>query len=64
MYSEASIETKYFKKMSYFSVQFIKTLNKHELKLEIINRGFDVQGKKVDLWYRLTKAISETPNDA
>ena len=32
--------------MSYFSVQFIKTLNKHESKLEIINRGSWCAGKK------------------
>ena len=33
------------------------SLNKHELKLELTNRGLDGQGKKQDLVNRLTKAI-------
>ena len=49
--------------MSYLSVQDIKTLKKHELKLELTNCGFDGQGEKEDLVNRLTKAISEIPND-
>ena len=49
--------------MSDLSVQAIKTLNKHELKLELTNHGVDGQGEKEDLVNRLTKAISEITND-
>ena len=35
-----------FQKMSYFSVQFIKALNEHELKLERTNRDLMGRGKK------------------
>ena len=35
-----------FKKMSYFSVQFVKALNEHELKLERTNRDLKGMGKK------------------
>ena len=47
--------------MSNLTVHSIKTLSKHELKLELTNRGLDRQGKKEDLQ---TKAISEISNDA
>ena len=50
--------------MSDLSVQAVKTLNKHELKLELTNRGLDGQEKNEDLVNRLTKAISEITNDA
>ena len=50
--------------MSDLSVQAIKTLNKHELKLELTNGGLDGQGKKQDLVNRLTKVIIEIPSDS
>ena len=50
--------------MSDLSVQAVKILNKHELKLELVNRGLDGQEKNEDLVNRLTKAISEITNDA
>ena len=55
--------------MSDLSVQPIKTLSKYELKLSVTNRGSDGQGGRggggavQDLENRLTKAISEIPND-
>ena len=39
----------------------LNTLNKHELKLELTNRGLDGHGKTVDLINRLTKTISKIP---
>ena len=50
--------------MSDLSVQAIKTLNIHELKSELTNRGLDGQEGKKDLVNRLTKAIIEIPTDS
>lgn len=40
-----------------------ESVKKHELKLELANRGLDVQEEKRDLRNRLTKVISEISND-
>ena len=50
--------------MSDVTVQAIKTVKKHESKLELANRGLDGQEKKEDLVNRLTKSISEILDDA
>ena len=65
-YSGASNEIKYSKRQIYHfnllnPLSTLNTLNKHELKLELTNRGLDGHGKTVDLINRLTKTISKIP---
>ena len=45
--------------MTKLSEGSIKNLNKNELKIEFINRGFGTQGKKEVLLNRLSKAIQD-----
>ena len=46
-----------------FQISVTESVKKHELKLQLANRGLDVQEEKGDLRNRLTKVISEISND-
>ena len=49
--------------MNQLSVEAIKKFNVNELKSELAKRGLAVQGKKGELFKRLTDAIQEGNSD-
>ena len=49
--------------MNQLSVEAIKNFNVNELKSELAKRGLAVQGKKEELFKRLTDAMSEDNSD-
>ena len=49
--------------MNHLSVEAIKNFNVNELKSELAKRGLAVQGKKEELFKRLTDAIQEDNSD-